>query len=68
MVKKPLPIGQKAAYFTGSPYFVNVVEGGGMYGFDGIGRMARLIAEAFSEKKDMRGLIQIKGLGCGCMI
>lgn len=66
--EKTLAIGQKAAYFTGTPYFVNVVEGGGMYGFDGIGRMARLIAEAFSEKKDMRGLIQIKGLGCGCMI
>lgn len=65
---KTLAVGQKAAYFTGTPYFVNVVEGGGMYGFDGICRMAGLMEEAFSAPKDTRALIQIKGLGCGCCV
>jgi hypothetical protein len=63
---KILAIGQKAAYFTGTDYFVNIVEGGGMYGYDGICRMAGLMAEAFLTPKDTRKLIQIKGLGCGC--
>lgn len=64
--EKMLAIGQKAAYFTGSDYFVNIVEGGGMYGFDGICRMAELMADACIHKKDAKKLIQIKGLGCGC--
>jgi len=64
--EKSLAIGQKAAYFTGSEYFVNIVEGGGMYGFDGIVRLASLMKEAFMCPKNVRELIQIKGLGCDC--
>ena len=60
-----LALGQKAAYFSGSDHFVNIVEGGGLYGCDGIVRLAGLMREAFREKKDARSLIQIKGLGCG---
>ena len=66
--EKILAIGQKAAYFTGSDNFVNIVEGGGMYGFDGICRMAELMVDAYLHKKDARSLIQIKGLGCGCLL
>ena len=62
----PLCIGQKAAYFTGSDAFVNIVEGGGLYGFDGIARLAGLMADAELNRKDPRGLITVKGLGCGC--
>lgn len=61
-----LALGQKAAYFTGTDRFVNVVEGGGMYGFDGILRMAREMVEAFRAPKDPRALVQIKGMGCHC--
>lgn len=64
--EKILAIGQKAAYFTGTQHFVNIVEGGGMYGFDGIAKLAALMIEAFLEEKDTKALIQIKGLGCGC--
>ena len=60
-----LALGQKAAYFSGSDHFVNIVEGGGLYGCDGIIRLAGLMREAALEKKDARSLIQIKGLGCG---
>ena len=59
-----LAIGQKAAYFTGTRHFVNIVEGGGMYGFDGICRLCARIEEAFLTARDPRDYIQQKGLGC----
>lgn len=62
--RKTLAIGQKAAYFTGTANFVNIVEGGGFYGFSGIEKLAELMTEAFIEEKDTRCLIQQKGLGC----
>ena len=48
---KILAIGQKAAYFAGTDNFVNIVQGGGMYGFDGIVRLAGLMDEAFRVKR-----------------
>ncbi|MGI5979153.1 MAG: nitrogenase component 1 [Oscillospiraceae bacterium] len=60
-----LAVGQKAAYFTGTRNFVNVVEGGGAWGFDGIVRMARELIDAYLHEKDPRTQIQPKGLGCG---
>ena len=64
--EKILAIGQKAAYFTGSDSFVNIVECDGMYGYRGIIRLAGLMRQALREKKDARRLIQIKGWGCSC--
>ena len=58
-------IGQKAAHFTNTPNFVNVVEGGGMLGYQAIMKTMKLLQEAVREEKDLRGLIQIKGMGCG---
>ena len=49
-----LAIGQKAAWFTGTRHFVNLVEGAGLYGFDGIRRMAELMTEAWQEEKRSR--------------
>ena len=60
-----LAIGQKAAHFLNTPHFVNVVEGGGMLGYQAILKTLELIREAQKEEKDMRHLIQIKGMGCG---
>ena len=59
-----LAIGQKAAWFTGSRNFVNMVQGGGLYGFDGIRRTAQLMIEAFEAEKDPEDLIVRKGWGC----
>ena len=59
-----LAVGQKAAYFTGTDHFVNIVEGGGMIGYEAVLRTLSLMREAFLEKKDMRSLVQIKGWGC----
>ena len=44
-------ISQKAAWFTGSRYFENLVQGAGLQGFDGIRRTAELMEEAFLEEK-----------------
>lgn len=61
---KVLAVGQKAAYFANTPHFVNIVAGGGLWGFDGVEKLSRLLAEAFSEEKDTETVIQYKGLGC----
>ena len=61
---KWLALGQKAAFFTQSPHFVNLVENGGLYGFDGTAHLAMLMEEAFNVPKDIEKTIEIKGLGC----
>ena len=64
---KTLAIGQKAAYFGATEYFVNIVEGGGYLGFEGILKLCRDMEKAFEAPKDTRSLIEIKGMGCcGC--
>lgn len=62
--KDVLAIGQKAAWFTGTRHFVNVVQGAGLYGFDGIRRTAKLMTEAWTQEKDPEDLIVRKGWGC----
>ena len=62
--EKILAIGQKAAWFTGSRNFVNMVQVGGLWGFDGIRHTAQLMVEAFHEEKDPEDLIVRKGWGC----
>lgn len=61
---KVLALGQKAAYFEGTDHFVNVVEGGGMTGYEAVITTCRLMREAYAERKEMRELVQVKGLGC----
>ena len=61
---KVLAIGQKAAWFSGSRNFVNMVQGGGLWGCDGIRGTMELMTEAFLEEKDPEDLIVRKGWGC----
>lgn len=62
--EKILAIGQKAAYFSGTEHFVNIVEGGGLHGYDGICQLCMKIQEAYQTKKDTKDLVVRKGLGC----
>lgn len=62
--EKLLAIGQKAAYFTGTDHFVNIVESGGLYGYDGVIQIAALMEDAYLNKKDRKTIIQRKGYGC----
>ena len=61
---KVLALGQKAAWFTGTKHFVNVVEGAGWQGFAGMQAMIKEMMEAFRQEKDPEDLIPRKGLGC----
>ena len=61
-----LGIGQKTAWYFSTDNFVNIVGGGTLYGFDGIAKLAALIADAYKNKKDRRTVIQQKGYGCSC--
>ena len=59
-----IAVGQKAAHYFSTDYFVNIVQNGGYYGFTGIAAIARLIEEAALAPKDRRKLISHKGIGC----
>ena len=62
--KKVLAIGQKAAYFTHTSYFVDIVEGSGMYGYSAMKKLAQMMIDAFKEPKDTKKVISHKGFGC----
>ena len=63
--EKVLAIGQKAAYFSGTEHFVNMVEGGGLHGYDGnLRALFKNYRRLIRQKKDTRDLIVRKGLGC----
>ena len=49
---KYLCIGQSSAYFCQSDRFVNIVEGGGMYGFDGIRHIVDRLYDAALGSKE----------------
>ena len=59
-----LAIGQKAACYTGTRHLVNIVSGGGWYGFDGIKQMCRAMHFAAETVTDTEKVIQLKGWGC----
>jgi len=59
-----LAIGQKAAWFCGTRHFVNIVSGGGLYGYSGLVRLAGLMLDAFREEKNTEEVIRRKGFGC----
>ena len=59
-----LAVGQKAAYFTGTDHFVNVVESGGLFGYDGIRQIAELMIDAYLNEKPRKEIIQRMGYGC----
>ena len=63
-----LAVGQKAAHFTNTDHFVNVVEGGGMFGYEAILDTLEYMKDAYLHEKDMRRLVQAKGLGCECCL
>ena len=59
-----LAIGQKAAYFTGTRRFVNILEGGGLTGYDGICRLMEQVRRDAFREQDVPKIIQVKGWGC----
>ena len=66
--EKTLALGPKAAWFTSTPFFVNLVQGGGLWGFGGIRSLCDQMVEAFANPKDTRDIVPRKGLGCASCI
>ncbi|MDD5986346.1 MAG: nitrogenase [Eubacteriales bacterium] len=63
-----LAIGQKAAYFTGTDRFVNLLEYNGWWGFAGVEKLAQAMVHAFETPSDVPAIIGEKAFGCACMI
>ncbi|MCR5625651.1 MAG: nitrogenase, partial [Lachnospiraceae bacterium] len=60
-------IGQKAAWFENTPYFVNQIQGGGLVGYEGIIELCDRIMKAMEEKKDLNDIVPRKAQGlCSC--
>ena len=59
-----LCIGQNCAFFCQTRKFVNIIEGGGMYGFDGIRHLGEMMIDSFNNEKDLKLTISYKGLEC----
>lgn len=56
-----IALGQKAAEFAGTDHFVNIAEGGGLFGFAGVAELMELMRDAYRNEKDRREVIQKKG-------
>lgn len=63
-----LAIGPKAAYFENTRHFVNIIEGGGFFGYRGLISMLKAIEEAYYASKDPALIVPQKGLGCECLL
>ncbi|WP_296903262.1 nitrogenase component 1 [uncultured Megasphaera sp.] len=62
---KVLAIGQMAAYFADTKYFVNLIENSGLYGYVGLSKLIDWIGRAnAAENPKMRAIIQVKAWGC----
>ena len=59
-----LAVGQKAAYFTGTKHFVNLIENSGLYGYTGLLKLMDMMILAVGTEQDVQSLIQIKAWGC----
>ncbi len=57
-------VGQRAAYFSGTDRFVNMVANDGLWGFTGIEKLAHELETALKEPQDTRSVIQIKAKEC----
>ncbi len=59
-----IAIGQRAAWFTGAKYMVNLIEGGNLWGHRGVAELAKRLAAAGRHEADVAEIIRIKGYGC----
>lgn len=58
-----IALGQKAAWFCQSGHFVNIIEGGGLWGYQGIRDLCALLRQAKEEELDYKRMIPKKGIG-----
>lgn len=63
---KVLAIGQNAAYFNETEYFVDIIFTAGMFGYKGIQHLCDLILDAYQNPKDTKEVVSKKGWCCSC--
>ncbi len=67
--ERVLAIGQKGAFYFAADHFVNLVSGGGLYGYKGIAKLAGMMTEACEKPKDRKAVIKLKGHTCeSCLV
>ncbi|MEE1228273.1 MAG: nitrogenase component 1 [Lachnospiraceae bacterium] len=66
--QKVLAVGPKAAYYQDTPYYVNMIEGDGDWGYQGIRHLTKMMREAYRKPKDLKSIVPRKGLGCACVL
>ncbi len=59
-----LAIGQKAAYYSDTKHFVNLIFQSGLWGYHGIRSLCRLMTAAMETEQNVREDIQWKAWGC----
>jgi len=58
-----LAIGQKAAYYSGTDHFVNLIYQSGLLGFRGVTKLCALMADAAEHEKDTEAVLSEKAIG-----
>ncbi len=67
--EKVLSIGQKGAFYFATDYFVNLISGGGLYGYKGIEKLADLMTDACKKPKNRKEVLKLKGHTCeSCLV
>jgi hypothetical protein len=67
--EKVLSIGQKGAFYFATDYFVNLISGGGLYGYKGIEKLADLMTDACKNPKNRKEVLKLKGHTCeSCLV
>lgn len=60
---KFLAIGQKAAYYSNTGHFVNLIYQSGLLGFRGVTKLCALMADAAEHEKDTEAVLSEKAIG-----
>lgn len=58
-----LAIGQKAAYYSGTDHFVNLIYQSGLLGFRGVTKLCALMADTAEHEKDTEAVLSEKAIG-----
>ena len=58
-----IALGQKAAWFCQTGHVVNMIEGGGLWGYQGLRVLCSLLEEASRRVLDYKQIIPRKGMG-----
>ena len=65
---KFLAIGQKAAYYSNTGHFVNLIYQSGLLGFRGITKLCALMVEAAENIKDTEAVLSEKAIGSTAVV